>query len=62
VSLDKAQAEIKQQRSIADLQKYPPAALEAALNFPQLKPYQGATKASKTLTTKSGKRVTVTEE
>ena len=62
VSLDKAQAEIKQQRSIADLQKYPPAALEAALNFPQLKPYQGATKASKTLTTKSGKTVTVTEE
>jgi hypothetical protein len=62
VSLDKAQGEIKQQRSIADLQKYPPAALEAALNFPQLKPYQGAAKASKTLTTKSGKRVTVTEE
>jgi len=63
VSLDKAQAEIKQQRSIADLQKYPPAALEAALNFPQLKPYQGATKASKTYTTttKSGKTVTVTE-
>jgi hypothetical protein len=62
VSLDKAQAEIKAQRSIADLQKYPPAALDAALSFPQLKPYQGGAKASKTLTTKSGKRVTVTEE
>jgi hypothetical protein len=63
VSLDKAQAEIKQQRSIADLQKYPPAALEAALSFPQLKPYQGAAKASKTYkaTTKSGKSVTITE-
>lgn len=62
VSVDKAQAEIKAQRSIADLQKYPPAALDAALNFPQLKPYQGGAKASKTLTTKSGKTVTVTEE
>jgi len=62
VSLDKAQTEIKAQRSIADLQKYPPAALDAALNFPQLKPYQGGAKASKTLTTKSGKTVTVTEE
>lgn len=62
VSVDKAQAEIKAQRSIADLQKYPPAALDAALSFPQLKPYQGGAKASKTLTTKSGKTVTVTEE
>ena len=62
VSVDKAQAEIKAQRSIADLQKYPPAALDAALNFPQLRPYQGGAKASKTLTTKSGKTVTVTEE
>ena len=62
VSVDKAQAEIKAQRSIADLQKYPPAALDAALNFPQLKPYQGGAKASKTLMTKSGKTVTVTEE
>jgi len=62
VSVDKAQNEIKAQRSIADLQKYPPAALDAALNFPQLKPYQGGAKASKTLTTKSGKTVTVTEE
>jgi hypothetical protein len=62
VSVDKAQAEIKAQRSIADLQKYPPAALDAALNFPQLKPYQSAAKSSKTLTTKSGKTVTVTEE
>ena len=62
VSLDKARGEIKQQRIIADLQKYPPAALDAALNFPQLQPYQGRVKASKTLTTKSGKTVTVTEE
>jgi hypothetical protein len=62
VSLDKARGEIKQQRIIADLQKYPPAALDAALNFPQLQPYQGRAKASKTLTTKSGKTVTVTEE
>jgi hypothetical protein len=62
VSLDKAQGEIKQQRNIANLQKYPQAALDAALNFPQLQPYQGATKASKTLTTKSGKKVIVTEE
>jgi len=62
VSLDKARGEIKQQRIIADLQKYPPAALDAALNFPQLQPYQNRAKASKTLTTKSGKRVTVTEE
>jgi len=62
VSVDKAQAEIKAQRSIADLQKYPPAALDAALSFPQLKPYQGGAKASKTLTTQSGKTVTVTEE
>jgi hypothetical protein len=63
VSLDKARGEIKQQRIIADLQKYPPAALDAALNFPQLQPYQNRAKASKTYTTKtrSGKTVTVTE-
>jgi len=62
VAVDKAQNEITQQRKIAEQSNYPKAALDTALNFPQLKPYQGGAKASKTLTTKSGKTVTVTEE
>jgi len=62
VAANKAQVEVDQQRKIAEQSDYPKAALDTALNFPQLKPYQGGAKASKTLTTKSGKTVTVTEE
>ena len=62
VAANKAKNEITQQRKIAEQSNYPKAALDTALNFPQLNPYQGNAKASKTLTTKSGKTVTVTEE
>lgn len=60
VATKKANAELSQQRKLAERAKYAPSDIDAALNFPEFNaPTPASTKAPVTRTLKSGKVVTV---
>lgn len=62
VATKKANAELSQQRKLAERAKYAPSDIDAALNFPEFNAPTAGTKAPVTRTLKSGKVVIVEED